>query len=129
MVIDTHIWVWWMNRDANLSTAALDLLDAISPRPVVADISLWEVAMLVMKGRITLKTPLREWLETACGAVLVVPVTPGSAACVTTLPATFHGDPADRIIVATALELGLPLMTEDKRIRRSDCVQIMDLPV
>jgi PIN domain nuclease of toxin-antitoxin system len=77
---------------------------------------------------LTLNEPLRGWLETASRSVVVVPVSPGVAAKVAELPPGFHGDPADRLIVATALELGLSLVTRDKLIRKSGAVSIMALP-
>lgn len=128
MLIDTHIWIWWMNDSADLPREAREFLDQLDAKPFVADISLWEVGMLVSKHRITLKVPLLEWLSAAVQAVTALPISASIAARVALLPESFHGDPADRLIVATALEMSVALVTRDKKIRDSGLVQIMDLP-
>ena len=87
-------------------------------------ISLWEVAMLVELERLSLSMPLVEWLSLAAHprTVKLIPITPAIAAGTAALPSTFHRDPADRIIVATCLELDAPLLTHDKLIMRSRLV-------
>ncbi len=128
MLLDTHILIWWLNRTSDLSESALRFLDATNPRPIIADISLWEVAMLVKKGRITLNIELRAWFDVVTKHVELIPITPNIAARVADLPGDFHGDPADRLIVATAIERRVPLVTRDKKIRDAGLVQIMELP-
>ena len=126
-VLDTHAWVWWMTRDRRLGASALDALDAMpaDDRPHLADISLWEVAMLVERKRLALSLPLGEWLALAAHprTVNVVPVSPAIAAEVANLPAAFQRDPADRLIVATCRVLGAPLATRDRLISRSRLVK------
>jgi PIN domain nuclease of toxin-antitoxin system len=102
---------------------ALDELAADS-RPYLSAISLWEVAMLVELGRLTLALPLTDWLEKAAHprTVRLVPITPAIAAGTAALPPAFHRDPADRLIVATCLELDAPLLTHDRLIMRSRLV-------
>jgi PIN domain nuclease of toxin-antitoxin system len=122
-LLDTHVWVWWMIGDPRLSKrerAALDDLPSGS-RPRLCDISLWEVALLVQLGRLRLDDGLEEWLRIAASPATVElhPITPAVVAEMTRLPSTFHQDPADRLIVATARAAGLPLATHDARIRRS----------
>jgi len=119
-LLDTHILIWWLNQSARLSTAQHEVLskaDAESPL-VVADISLWEVAMLWSLGRIQLSLPLREWLDRAVAPPLVrrQGISPAVAAELAALPESFHRDPADRILVATARVLGATLVTTDRRI-------------
>ena len=84
----------------------------------MSDISLWEVATLYSLGRIRLAVPLREWLDKATAPPLVrrFGISPAIAAEVATLPDSFHRDPADRILVATARVLGATLLTQDRRI-------------
>ena len=82
-LLDTHAWVWWVDRDRRLGAAALDALDGFQSddRPSVADISLWEVATLVDRGRLEFSIPLADWLDAAAHprSVRVLPVTPAIA--------------------------------------------------
>jgi len=125
-VLDTHAWVWWIERNRRLGRRLLAALDQFPPdrRPYVSDISLWEVALLVERGRLRVTIPLREWLTAAADhrAVQRVPITPAIAAETAALPATFHRDPADRLIVATCRILGAPLLTKDRLIMHSKLV-------
>jgi PIN domain nuclease of toxin-antitoxin system len=125
-LLDTHAWIWWVDRDRRLGMRTIDALDRLTPdsRPSLCDISLWEVAMLVERGRLTFSVPLVERLAAAAhpGSVRLVPVTPDIAAEVAALPKRFHRDPADRLIVATSRVLQIPLLTRDRRITRSRLV-------
>ncbi|MCY3624272.1 MAG: type II toxin-antitoxin system VapC family toxin [Gammaproteobacteria bacterium] len=119
-LLDTHILIWWLNDGVRLSPAQHEVLskaDAESPL-VVSDISLWEVATLWGLGRIQLSLPLREWLDRAVAPPLVrrQGISPAIAAELAALPESFHRDPADRILVATARVLGATLVTQDQRI-------------
>ena len=82
--------------------------------------------MLHAKGRLELRLPFDRWLIEAAQAAIVqiAPLDVRVVIAVDELPKTFHGDPADRIIVATARALDLPLATHDRRIRRSRAVKI-----
>ena len=119
-LVDTHILIWWLNDSARLSSAQREMLskaDAESPL-AVSDISQWEVATLWSLGRIQLSLPLREWLDKAVAPPLVRRhgISPAVAAESAALPESFHRDPADRILVATARVLGATLVTQDQRI-------------
>ena len=126
-LLDTHAWVWWVDRDRRLGRRVLDTLDALpeDARPRVCTISLWEVAMLVERRRLSFSGSLAEWLDAAAHprTVRVIPITPAIAAEVAGLPATFHRDPADRIIVATCRVLDAPLLTRDSLITRSRLIK------
>ena len=119
-LLDTHVLLWWLGNRDRLSVGQRHLLDsADADTPLlVSDISLWEVAMLHSLRRIRLSIPLREWLEKAVAPPLVrrQGVSPAIAAEVASLPDSFHRDPADRILVATARVLGATLLTRDRRI-------------
>jgi PIN domain nuclease of toxin-antitoxin system len=93
----------------------------------VSDITLWEVATLYNLGRIELDLPLRDWLERATAPPLVrrLAITPAVAAEVAALPDTFHRDPADRIIVATARVTGATILTRDDRMRDSGLAPVV----
>ena len=106
--------------------SAIAVLDSLSrdQRPFLCDISLWEVAMLVERGRIELDLPLGEWLDAAAHprSVQIVSITQRIAVAVASLPDSFHRDPADRLIVATGRALGLPVLSHDRLINRSRLV-------
>lgn len=127
-VLDTHIWIWWMLGDPSLSHVERDALDALpaETRPVLCDISLWEFATLVDLGRVEIEDSVEDWLRVAASpsTVTLQPITPGIVAEMNRLPAAFHRDPADRLIVATARALKLPLATLDRKIRRSRMVTV-----
>ena len=120
VLLDTHVLIWWLNDRARLSPAQSEALQAISPGSpaLVSDISLWEVATLRSLGRIRLHIPLREWLNKAIAPPLVQRqgISPAVAAELSGFPDSFHRDPADRILVATARVLGATLITQDRRI-------------
>jgi PIN domain nuclease of toxin-antitoxin system len=119
-LLDTHILLWWFNSVSRLSPGQEEVLRGASEEaPLwVSDITLWEIATLSSLGRIELSLPVREWLEQATAPPLVqrLPINPAVAAEVAALPDSFHRDPADRIIVASARILGATLLTRDSRI-------------
>lgn len=119
-LLDTHAWVWWISGDPRLAVREREVLDNLSPseRPVLADISLWEVATLVERGRLELDMDLERWLAIASAPATVelARVTPAVAAEVARLPERFHRDPADRLIVATARVRKLSVLTRDRKI-------------
>ena len=128
-LLDTHVLVWWLDDRRWLSAAQRDVVasaDAGSPL-LVSDISLWEVATLHSLGRIRLTIPLREWLEKATAPPLVrrQGISPAIAETVAALPDSFHRDPADRILVATARVLGATLLTQDRRIIDAGLVDVV----
>ena len=125
-LLDTHAWIWWVDQDRRLGAKAIAALDHLprDQRPWLCDISLWEVATLVERERLSLDVPLREWLDAAAHprSVQLVPITPQIATEIARLPSTFHRDPADRVIVATSRVLKLPLLSRDRLITRSRLV-------
>jgi PIN domain nuclease of toxin-antitoxin system len=125
-LLDTHILLWWFDGSRRLTRDQKRVLarnDADHPF-AVADISLWEIAVLVEVGRVRLALPLEEWLTRATAAprVEIQPITPAIAGEVIALTSTKDWDPADRIIVASARVLGVPLVTSDARIIDSKLV-------
>jgi PIN domain nuclease of toxin-antitoxin system len=122
-LLDTHVWIWWMLGDPGLTRAERDALDALpaDSRPVIADISLWEFATLVDLGRIRINGSVKNWLRIAASpaTVRIQPITPDIVAEMNRLPSAFHRDPADRLIVASARCLKLPLATKDRKIRKA----------
>jgi PIN domain nuclease of toxin-antitoxin system len=117
IILDTHAWIWWNSAPDKLSAAARAAIDGADQLGVSA-ISCWEVSMLVAKGRLGLDRDVLTWVQEALPEELVqlLPVSPTIAVRAGALE-SFHGDPADRLIVATALELNGALVTRDGRIR------------
>lgn len=119
MLLDTHIWVWWINDSTRLKPATLRYLDALPPSDVaVSVISCWEVAKLVEKERLELPAPLDDWFQQAIqtAGIRVIPLDIELIQDACQLPQPFHNDPADQLIVATARTKNLELLTVDQKI-------------
>jgi PIN domain nuclease of toxin-antitoxin system len=119
IVLDTHIWIWWVHGDPALAASHRTLLDSSEQSGLaVSAISCWEVAKLVERGRLTLPCPVSDWLRQALAypGVHLIELSPRICVESTQLPGMFHRDPADQIIVATARILDVPLVTADSRI-------------
>ena len=127
-LLDTHIWIWYVGDQSKLDIQELDVLDGLDfeDRPFLSDFSLWEIATLVNLGRLTVDRPLDQWLSLAARPAVVhlVPVSVAVAFELANLPDTFHRDPADRVIVATARAHGLPVLTRDRKIINSGLVTV-----
>ena len=124
IVLDTAAWIWRASDPKQLTPAARRAIDA-AEGVLVSAISVWEVAMLVAKRRIQLDRPIEQWVDLALSlpGVQLAPLEPSIAMRSTKLPGDFHPDPADRIVVATALEYAIPIVTPDERIRSYPHVQ------
>ena len=119
IVLDTHIWVWWVNGSAELTAGQRQALQAhIGAGLGVSIISCWEVAKLVERGRLQLTLPVERWLERALAlpGVRLLELTPRIVVESTQLPGEFHRDPADQLIVATARIYDVPLLTADGKV-------------
>ena len=117
VLLDSHVIQWWSAEPDRLSQTATQALEA-ADELAVASISWFELAWLADHERILVTVPLRSWLEQLAAQVRTVGTTPAIASTAVALPSTFPGDPADRIIYATAVEQGWPLVTKDRRLRR-----------
>jgi PIN domain nuclease of toxin-antitoxin system len=128
VILDTHIWVWWLLPDSPLPDRERTALDRIATDKGIClpAICQWEAQMLHGKKRIELPLPFPTWLRraTAPDLLTVLPLNADTVIALDKLPATFHGDPADRMIVATARAHELSLATHDKAIKKSRLVKI-----
>src|SRR5579864_4481874 len=117
IVIDTHVLIWWISQPEKLSEKARKIIETEkkSGTILVSSISVWEIYLLIAKDRLKLTMDTDSWLENIENLPYIqfVPVDNRIAARSVTLPGEFHSDPADRIIVATAREKGIPLVTND----------------
>ena len=111
IVLDTHVWVWWVHGDPRLTANEADAIG-------VSAISCWEVGKLVEYGPLDLGTSVRDWLSLALGypGVRLVELPPEIAAASTSLPRLIHRDLADQIIIASSLVNGCPLLTSDQKL-------------
>jgi PIN domain nuclease of toxin-antitoxin system len=119
IVLDTHIWVWWVHGDSALSASTRALLDSSEQTGLaVSAISCWEVAKRVERGRLTLPCPVFDWLQQALAypGIRLIELSPRICVESTKLPGEFHRDPADQIIIASARVLDAPLVTVDGKI-------------
>jgi PIN domain nuclease of toxin-antitoxin system len=117
IVLDTHAWIWHVTEDSQLGRGPR-LQIRRAARLGVHPVSCWEVAMLVASERLRLRLPVAQWVELALASAKVelLPFTASAAVRAAGLGGSFPGDPADRFIVAAALELNAPVMTRDTRI-------------
>jgi PIN domain nuclease of toxin-antitoxin system len=119
IVLDTHVFVWWVHADEQLSAIQAAAIRAHEQDKIgISAISCWEIAKLVELGRLSLPCELGEWFAQALSypGVQLLELTPEVVVESTMLPGQFHRDPADQIIVATARIFRCPLVTSDARI-------------
>ena len=121
IVLDTHAWIWWVGSPMLLSETAKGIIDgAVAEKNVfISAISTWEVAILVSRGRLKLTMSAGDWVAAseALPFLNFVPVSNSIALKSVELPGVLHNDPADRIIIATAVSMGAILVTKDEKIR------------
>ncbi len=117
ILLDSHVLVWLALDPKRLSRSAVRSIQG-ARRKLLADISLREIAALSLKT-IDLESDVGDWLTAAIDtfALDVVAIDPRIAARSTRIAQNFHGDPADQLIAATAIELDVPLVTADEKLR------------
>jgi PIN domain nuclease of toxin-antitoxin system len=117
IVLDTHVWLWWINQDSKLKTTWLEHINHADQVGVSA-ISLFEVSWLDQHNRIQLPKPRNEWFDKALAGsdIQLIPITPEIASQAVDLP-EHHSDPQDRIIIATALIHNALLLSADGKFK------------
>ena len=127
IVVDTHILIWGALQPEKLSINAKETLFFAKQTNglAIAGISLWEISMLLHKKRLEVDTEAVSFLNLLIQAnqLTVQPITPAIAALSTQLPSEINHDPADRLIVATAVFLNAPLLTADRNLRAANVVE------
>lgn len=121
LLLDTHAWIWlFEGRPDRLADDLVVRLERAgrSSALFVSAISVWELGMLVAKGRLVLNRDVADWVSATRRAPGVRVVTVGAAIALAAaaLPPGLHGDPADRLIAATARHRGATLVTADERL-------------
>ena len=122
LTLDTHAWIWMVEGIPRLDSRMIASIEqtAASAPVYVASISLWEVAMLVSRNLVNLSMPMRDCFSLALERTgfSLAPINADIALAAAALSTDFPGDPADRLIAATAKVLDAPLVTADRKIRR-----------
>jgi PIN domain nuclease of toxin-antitoxin system len=120
IVLDTHSWLWFISKPEVLSKRAIEAVSAaVKEKSVlISSISAWEVALLVIKKRLKLALDVTDWIAKSENLPFIqfIAVSNSIAVKSINLPQPLHPDPADRIIIATALSAGAPLVTKDKKL-------------
>ena len=124
IAVDTHVLIWDALSPARLSQTAVEAIATANQADgiIIADISLWEIAMLIQKERVKVSTDCHSFLNLILQAnkIHVRAITPQIATHSTQLLTTINADPADRLIAATALAEGVSLVTADRNLRNSN---------
>lgn len=123
VILDTHAWLWWMSDPASLGRNAGAKI-RVARRIGISAVSCLEVAIAAARGKISLDRAPLDWLDEALAVprVELVPLTPRIAVAASQLGRNFPGDPADRVITATAILESAVLLTKDVRIREYPAV-------
>lgn len=120
VLLDTHVWIWLLEGNSELSPKFLKAMDVCQTLNsiFISPISIWETGMLVEKKRIHLEMDCLDWVTQALNktGINIVPISPHIAIQSTRLPGHIHGDPADRIIIATAHIENSVLVTCDQKL-------------
>lgn len=116
VVLDSHVVHWWSAEPDRMSPAAAEAI-AAADELAVADVTWFELAWLAQHERIVLSVGIDAWLRRLSSQLTTITITPSIASAAVGLPSSFPGDPADRLIYATAVEQGWPLVTKDRRLR------------
>ncbi|MEX0845251.1 MAG: type II toxin-antitoxin system VapC family toxin [Balneolaceae bacterium] len=130
-LLDTHIFLWWLSGKTKLTAAEHEALDVLSSqnRLCISAITVWEIEILDRKGKISLNPDFVSWIEKIINipGFEILPITVQHVVTQKNLPASFHFDPADRLLSATSLITGYPLATKDQKIIDSETCKIWSL--
>jgi PIN domain nuclease of toxin-antitoxin system len=121
ILLDTHVLIWLAGEPAKLSSKAAASIRA-APKEggiAISAITLWELAWLATHGRLRISGTADAFVERISSHTAILPITARIAVLANQFPANYSSDPCDRLIGATALSEGIPLVTKDRSIRSS----------
>ncbi len=123
LILDTHIWVWWVKHDRQLSPSIVRKLVESRAELAISSASVYEAALQIRRGRVEIDLSLDEWLHAATveAGIKILPVNTEIAARAAVLP-LHHGDPLDRIIIATAVHYDAMLVSVDGQFPRYEAL-------
>jgi len=120
LLLDTHILIWSLTKSDELTAEVKEAIKLAKADKslYLSSISLWEIAMLAQKQRISVYRRIADFLQTIekIRGLNILQITANIAAESVTLPGDIHGDPADRIIIASCREISATLITRDQQI-------------
>ena len=124
ILLDTHVVIWMASDPGKLSRTASDAIRDASREGGIAisAITLWELAGLMTNGRLDISGTVEAFVEEIAARTAIRPITPKIAVLANQFSSSYPGDPSDRLIGATALAEGIPLVTKDRNIR--SCKQL-----
>jgi PIN domain nuclease of toxin-antitoxin system len=119
ILLDTHVLLWFTLGHQRLGARAKQIIgDAFESGVMVSVMTFWEISLLVSRGRLDLGGATSEWISNLCASegIVVADIRREIAIAAGELPGDIHGDPADRMIIATARTRPCPLLTGDRAI-------------
>lgn len=116
LLLDSHAAFWWVQEPAEISPAATEAVEEAESIAVSA-ITWFELSLAAVRGRLQIEHPVRAWISETARRFTTISPTPIMCAVAAELPPSVPADPFDRLIVATAIESGRPLVTKDRALR------------
>lgn len=126
ILLDTHAWLWWTSESPKLSQPAKQSIENATDLGI-SILSCWEIAMLISKGRIALTLDVNAWIDLALQRpkIRLVQIDPEIVVLSTRLPGNFHADPVDRMLAATCLSRGIPIISKDQKITEWNHISVI----